>query len=262
MNMGSGPDLTDLRQARLVELVEAITAGLRDVVETHGVTEEEWSAVLRFLTEVGVNDEFVLLSDVLRLSVLVEALSHPDGAEITPSSVEGPFWRPAPLLDEPATLVGEDEPGERLVLRGRVTAGGRPIADAELDLWQCNAEGLYDVQLPEAESPRYRGRLRTDADGRYEVRTIVPPPYEVPKDGPVGRLLGGLGRHAFRPAHVHYRAEAEGYAALTTMVFFAGDPWLGDDVIGADKAGLTVPIDRSRTPAQATFDITLARPGR
>jgi protocatechuate 3,4-dioxygenase beta subunit len=91
------------------------------------------------------------------------------------------------------------------------------------------------------------------------VRTIVPPPYEVPKDGPVGRLQAALGRHAFRPAHVHYRAEAEGYAPLTTMVFVAGDRWLGDDVIGADKAGLTVDIDRSRMPAEATFDITLAR---
>jgi protocatechuate 3,4-dioxygenase beta subunit len=262
MSTGSEPDLTDLRPARLVEIVDAITSGLRDVVETHGLTEDEWRAALRFLTEVGVHEEFVLLSDVLRLSVLVDALSHPDGAGITPSNVAGPFWRPAPFLDEPATLVGEDEPGERLVLRGRVTAGdGRPIADAELDLWHCNAEGLYDVQLPEAEGPRYRGRLRTDADGRYEVRTIVPPPYEVPKDGPVGRLLAALGRHAFRPAHVHYRAEAEGYAPLTTMVFVAGDPWLGDDVIGADKAGLTVAIDRSRTPAEATFDITLARPG-
>ena len=128
--------------------------------------------------------------------------------------------------------------------------------------FSAQAEPLADVHTLKDYTEWMKGLLGFMPDGRYEVRTIVPPPYEVPKDGPVGRLLGGLGRHAFRPAHVHYRADAEGYAPLTTMVFFTGDPWLGDDVIGAEKAGLTIAIDRSRTPAEATFDLTLARPSR
>jgi catechol 1,2-dioxygenase len=143
------------------------------------------------------------------------------------------------------------------VLTGRVTrAGGEPIAGAELDFWQCNAEGFYDVQIPGAE-PRYRGRLLTDGEGRYEVRTIVPPPYEVKKDGPVGRLLEHLGRHAWRPAHIHLKAAAPDCQPLTTMVFMEGDPWLGDDTIGADKPSLTLALDRSGPPTRATFDIAL-----
>ncbi|MGH8998961.1 MAG: dioxygenase [Acidimicrobiia bacterium] len=244
---------------RLAELIEAVTSSIRDIIKVHHVTEEEWYATLGFLTEVGQADEFILLSDTMRMSVLVDELSHSDTGGTTPSDVLGPFWRPAPLVDNPATLIPEDEPGERLILSGQVrTADGEPIDGAEVDFWQCNAEGLYDVQLPGAE-PRYRGRLRAGGDGRYELRTIVPPPYEVKKDGPVGRLLEGLGRHAWRPAHIHCKAEAPGRRPLTTMVFFEGDPWLGNDTIGADKPSLTLTLDRSGgSPARATFDIVLA----
>jgi protocatechuate 3,4-dioxygenase beta subunit len=247
------------RNERLGEVVEAVTSVLRDVIKLHHVTDEEWHAALAFLTEVGQADEFILLSDVMRLSVLVDELSHPDTGAVTSSDVLGPFWRPAPALDNPAILVPEDEPGERLVLSGSVrTPEGQPIEGAELDFWQCNAEGLYDVQLP-GDEPRYRGRLRTGHDGGYEVHTIVPPPYEVKKDGPVGRLHEQLGRHAWRPAHIHCRVMAEGRAPLTTMVFMEGDPWLGDDTIGADKPSLVIAVDRSPgTPARATFDVVLA----
>jgi protocatechuate 3,4-dioxygenase beta subunit len=246
---------------RLATLVEAVTTALQDVIKTHHVTEDEWCAALRFLTEVGQADEFILLSDTMGLSVLIDELSHPDTGGATPSDVLGPFWRPAPLLDRLATLVPDDEPGERLLLGGRVTTtAGRPLPGAELDFWQCNAEGRYDVQIPGAE-PRYRGRLHTDADGRYELRTIVPPPYEVKKDGPVGRLLERLGRHAWRPAHIHVKASAPGCAPLTTMLFIEGDPWFGDDVIGADKPSLMVALDRSGEVTRATFDIVLADSG-
>ncbi len=248
----------ELGNQRLAELVEVIGSALGEVIKVHHVTEEEWHAAMGFLNDVGAADEFILLSDVMRLSVLVNELSHPDVGGVTASDVLGPFWRPAPLLDNPAMLVPEDEPGERLVLTGQVrTADGASLEGAELDFWQCNAEGLYDVQLP-GDEPRYRGRLRTGADGRYEVRTIVPPPYEVKKDGPVGRLLERLGRHAFRPAHIHVKVSAEGCGPLTTMLFFEGDPWLGDDVIGADKPSLTLSLDRAGEAARLTFDVVLA----
>jgi len=242
---------------RLAEIVEAVIAGLRDVIKVHHITNEEWHAALAFLTEVGQNDEFILLSDVMRLSVLVDELSHPDAGGTTPN-VLGPFWRPAPLLDNPGVLVPEDEPGERLVLDGMVrTEAGEPIEGAEIDFWQCNADGLYDVQLPNDE-PRYRGRLRTGGDGRYQIDTIVPPPYEIKKDGPVGRLLERLGRHAWRPAHIHCKAEAQDRRPLTTMLFIEGDPWLGDDTIGADKPSLVLALDRRGSPTRATFDIVMA----
>ena len=244
---------------RLAEIVDAVTSALRDIIKVHHVTEEEWYGALKFLTEVGRENEFILLSDTMRLSVLVDELSHPDTGEVTASDVLGPFWRPAPLVENPATLVREEDPGERLVLSGVVrTAGGDPVEGAELDFWQSNAEGLYDVQLP-GDEPRCRGRLRTAADGRYEVRTVVPPSYEVKKDGPVGRLLERLERHAWRPAHIHLKVDAAGCRPLTTMLFIEGDPWLGDDVIGADKPSLVVPLDRSGgPPARATFDVVLA----
>ncbi len=246
------------RHERLAEIVEAVTSALGEVVKVHHVTNDELHAALGFLTEVGQADEFILLSDVMALSVLVDELTHPDTGGTTSTDVLGPFWRPAPLLDNPADLFPGDEPGERLVLSGQVRGlDGQPLEGAELDFWQCNAEGRYDVQIPGA-MPRYRGRMRTGADGRYELHTIVPPSYEVKKDGPVGRLLEMLGRHAWRPAHIHCNVVAEGRRPLTTMVFMEGDPWLGHDVIGADKPALVISVDRRQTPAQATFDIVLA----
>jgi protocatechuate 3,4-dioxygenase beta subunit len=125
-------------------------------------------------------------------------------------------------------------------------------------VWQSNADGLYDVQVPGLTEPRWRGTLRTDAAGAYCFETVVPPPYEVKKDGPVGALLERLGRHHFRPAHIHYKVDAGGYQPLTTMMFIADDPWLGNDAIGADKPSLTVKVDRSSSPTTARFDIVLA----
>jgi protocatechuate 3,4-dioxygenase beta subunit len=248
---------------RVVELVDAVTTALRDVVERHQVTETEWYTTLRFLTEVGQADECILLSDVLGLSVLVDRLAHADGGDgVTASNVLGPFWRPAPDIGNGGSLVDPDEPGERLVVRGTIrSVSGDALGGARLDVWQSNADGIYDVQLPSGSGPRCRGCLAAAADGTYEFHTVVPPPYQVKKDGPVGALLAKLGRHHFRPAHLHYKVAAQGYQPLTTMLFFAGDPWLGNDVIGADKPSLTVKIDRSARPATATFDVVLRPQG-
>jgi protocatechuate 3,4-dioxygenase beta subunit len=243
---------------RLAELVGALTDALERLVREHQVTEEEWYATLGYLGEVAAADQLILLSDVLGLSVLVDRQAHGERPG-TASNVLGPFWRPAPELANPASLVGEDESGERLVVSGVVrSVDGSPLPGARIDVWQCDARGLYDVQVGDGSVAGHRGALAADTDGRYELRTIVPPPYEVPKDGPVGTLLAALGRHAFRPAHIHYKVAAEGHHQLTTMVFFAGDPWLGDDTIGADHPDLTVVLDRSGHHATATFDIILA----
>jgi hydroxyquinol 1,2-dioxygenase len=259
MSANDRPTAPATGDPRAAELVGAVADALGEVVRHHRVSEAEWHGALDFIGRVAQADELVLLSDVLGLSVLVDQQEHAHtGHAGTPSNVLGPFWRPAPEIPNPGALAGSDDPGEPLVVRGTVTAvDGAPISGARVDLWQCDAQGRYDVQFGDGTERRYRGALTTDAGGRYEVRTVVPPPYEVPKDGPVGELLAGLGRHAFRPAHIHYRVDAEGYAPLTTMIFFAGDPWLGDDTIGADRPELTISIDRSTSRATATFDIVL-----
>jgi hydroxyquinol 1,2-dioxygenase len=241
---------------RLRDIVDRITVDLRAAVIDLEITEDEWYRALEFVSDVARQDEMILLSDVLRLSVAVNDVSHPDESS-TASSVLGPFWRDAPRVANPADLRSPDEPGEPLVLSGAVRdADGTTVIGAEVDLWQADDSGTYDVQLDRV--PHLRGRQRTDDDGRYEFMTVVPPPYEVPKDGPVGRFLAKLDRHAYRPAHVHLKVSADGYRPLTTMVFLAGDPWLSDDAIGAVKEPLIVGIDRSESPARLTFDVVLS----
>jgi protocatechuate 3,4-dioxygenase beta subunit len=145
------------------------------------------------------------------------------------------------------------------VVTGTVrSVDGTPIGAATIDVWQSNADGLYDLQVAGLTEPRWRGVLSAATDGAYCFETVVPRPYEVKKDGPVGALLERLGRHHFRPAHIHCKVRADGYQLLTTMMFIDGDPWLGNDTIGADKPALIVKLDRSRTPATAQFDIVLS----
>lgn len=249
------------REKRLEFVVERLVEAVTSVVKEHEVREEELFSALRFLTEVGKADEFVLLSDVLGVSVAVNEVEHAgDPPGCTPSNVTGPFWAPAPALDNGGSLVHDDEPGERLLVSGQVrSTGGDPVAGATVDVWQANAAGLYDLQLPDLDGPRWRGALTTGPDGRYRFLTVTPPPYRIKHDGPVGGFLASLGRDGYRPAHIHYRVTATGFEPLVTMVFFSGDPWLGNDAVHADKPALVTAIERAGgEPAQARFDLVLA----
>lgn len=262
---------------RLRVVVDRMVQGLHEAAAELRITEDELRTGLRFLTEVGRKDEFPLLSDVLGVSVLVDEMTHDgsDGAG-TATSVEGPFYKPgAPELEPPYELASDDEPGEVLVVSGQVTdaASGAPLEAAMLDAWQANAAGVYDTQDASLGEFHLRGRMLTGPDGRYAFRTVVPPPYEIPKDGPVGALLRQLGRHAYRPAHLHLKVTAEGYAPLTTMVYFAEDPYLDSDTIGAVKDPLVIPLDRrdesgeptafglTRSYSTCAFDISLRPTG-
>jgi catechol 1,2-dioxygenase len=247
-------------RARLDELVGAARDALAGVVREHRVTSEEWHALLAYLTEVGRRDEFTLLSDVLHLSVLVDQVDHAADERATASNVLGPFWVPdAPLLDSPARICREDEPGEPLVLTGNVrSVEGEPVGHAVLDVWQTAANRLYENQDPDQPELNLRGRVRVPADGRYEIHTVRPVPYEIPTDGPVGRFLAAFDRHAWRPAHLHVRVEADGYRPLTTMLFVAGDPWLEDDAIGAVKDSLVIPLVEDGGVLHGRFDFALA----
>jgi protocatechuate 3,4-dioxygenase beta subunit len=237
----TGPETTERLRACVLRAVTAV----HELVRELRLTEPELHALVRFLTEVGGAEEFMLLSDVTHTSILVDALGQPaDAGGATPSNVEGPLHRPgAPILDTPAVLDHADQGEDALLVRGRVVeaVSGAPLAGAVLDVWQANQHGLYENQDPAQPEYNLRGRVRCDAQGRYEVRTVVPGPYRIATTGgPVSALLTSLGRHDNRPAHIHVKASAEGHEALTTMLFIAGDPWLEDDVIGAVKPELVV----------------------
>jgi protocatechuate 3,4-dioxygenase beta subunit len=254
-------------------LPEALRA-IHEVIERHGVTEEEWMAVLGFLTEVGKQDEFVLLSDVTKTSVLVDAISHEGETGVTPSDVEGPLYREDPPWREKPVKIYEEyqgvENGDVLFVHGRVaSADGTPISGAVLDIWQTGPDGGYDIWDERQPDYNFRGRFGVDRDGGYEFQTMVPKPYTVPTDGPVGRFLEVTGQHPWRPAHIHFKVGAEGQEPLITQVFFPEDPYLDNDTIGAVKPGLVRALTRHEDEEELTrrgldapfytceFDITL-----
>jgi protocatechuate 3,4-dioxygenase beta subunit len=239
-----------LANERVANVTADVIAALHGVLERHHVTEDEWLAALGFLTEVGRHDEFVLLSDVTRTSVLIDALSHAaDESGATASDVEGPLYREEPPWRERPVKIYEDYEGmgngDVLFVGGGVTSvDGSPLPDAVIDVWQTGPDGGYDVWDPRQPSYNFRGRFRVEESGRYEFQTMVPRPYTVPTEGPVGRYLEMVGQHPWRPAHIHFKVDAPGHERLVTQVFFPDDPYLENDTIGAVKPALVRPMAR------------------
>jgi protocatechuate 3,4-dioxygenase beta subunit len=234
---------------RLGPAIDRLSAALREVVEELGVTEPELRAALAFLGEVGRAGQLPLLSDVLGVSVAVDDVTYGAQRQGTASSVEGPFYRPgAPIRTQ---ICRDDEPGDVCFVSGRVTDAttGAPLAGAWLDVWQAGAGGKYEHEDPTQPDYNLRGRLATDDQGSYELRTVVPPPYEIPP-GPVNRLLATAGRNRFRPAHFHVKLSREGYQPRTTQLFFDGGEHLDDDTIGAVKPELTGRLEKHDDPGQ------------
>jgi catechol 1,2-dioxygenase len=241
---------------RLAEVVPDVLAALHEVLERHRVTEEEWFGALRFIGEVCRADELVLLSDVTRTSVLIDALTHgADESGATASDVEGPLYREEPPWREAPVRIYEDYEGmgdgDVLFVRGRVTStDGAPLTDAVIDIWQTGPEGGYDIWDERQPDFNFRGRFGVESDGAYEFRTMVPKPYTVPTEGPVGRYLEAIGQHPWRPAHIHFKVTADGHAPLITQVFFPDDPYLENDTIGAVKEALVRPLARHEDPGE------------
>ncbi len=240
-------------KAVMSSLVRHLHAFIREVEPT----EAEWWQAIQFLTRVGQmcddrRQEFILLSDVLGASILVDAINHRADDGATESTLLGPFYRPgAPELPAGASI-SRDGRGEPVVVWGHVrSTEGAPIAGAVLDVWQANAHGLYEQQDPTQPEMNLRGRFRTDAAGRYTFVTVRPASYPIPDDGPVGELLRALGRHPYRPAHIHFIVTAEGYAPLTTHLFVAGDPYLDSDAVFGTKDALVVEFVRSDSAEEA-----------
>ncbi|WP_449433429.1 intradiol ring-cleavage dioxygenase [Pseudomonas putida] len=231
---------------RLREIVQGLVRHVHAFAQETGLTEREWLAGIQFLTATGqmcdglVRQEYILLSDVIGLSMLVDAINHRSDSLVTESTVFGPFY----IEGMPERVYGENmafTPGEPALLTGRVTdAEGQPLADAVLDIWQTASNGMYSGQDQRQPDSNLRGRYRTDAQGRYAIRTILPVSYPIPTDGPVGQLLAATGRHPWRPAHLHFKIEAAGHRTLVTHLFNHDDPYLDSDAVFGVKDSLRI----------------------
>ncbi|MCE2923646.1 MAG: intradiol ring-cleavage dioxygenase [Roseomonas sp.] len=236
--------LAGAEDPRLRQVAQSLVKHLHGFVRDVEPSFEEWQAAISFLTRIGhmcdgKRQEFILLSDTLGVSMLVDAINHrmPEGA--TPTTVLGPFYvESAPELPLGAE-VARAMKGEALHVSGHVsTAGGGPIAGAIVDIWHSDEDGYYDVQRADQPDANLRARFRTDAEGRFHFWTLTPTSYPVPDDGPVGELLRATGRHPMRPAHVHFMIAAPGHETLVTHVFVAGDPYLDSDAVFGVKQEL------------------------
>jgi catechol 1,2-dioxygenase len=244
---------TQTANPRLKEVVDDLLGTLRGFIRKHYITHDEYRDAVGFLVETAAKNEIPLLFDVF-LEATVDVVEA-SGRAGTETSVEGPFYAGnAPLLKSPCVLPHRaNEPGDVLLLSGVVrSVDGEPLGGAILDMWQSDAQGAYShFNIPEAQAPwNLRGRVVSDERGRFEVQTWVPSPYQVPQSGPTGALLRGTGRHAWRPAHLHFRITHDSCDPLTTQLFFTGDPWIDSDVVGAVKQSLIVTLQKHDEPAE------------
>jgi protocatechuate 3,4-dioxygenase beta subunit len=230
---------------RLREIMLSLIGHLHAFVKEVDLSEAEWFQAIEILTRAGhlsgdKRQEFILFSDTLGVSMVVDLLSHrkPDGA--TESTVFGPFHRlGAPEMPAGGNIAHLDKVGAPTLVAGRVLdLDGRPIAGALLDVWQAQTSGLYDSQDAGLDEMHMRGKFRTDAEGRYLVRTVRPVHYPIPADGPVGAMLSATGGHPWRPAHIHFVVSAEGYEPVTTHIFDSADEYLASDAVFAVKESL------------------------
>ncbi len=253
---------------RLREITEAAIRHLHAFVQEVNLQRDEWFAGIQFLTATGqkcdaTRQEFILLSDTLGVSTLVEMLTHAGADGSTENTVLGPFYVP----DSPERAMGESmlvdaDEGDRVVIRGAVTdMDGKPIAGATLDCWQNATAGFYAVQQPDVQSSEnLRGVYTTDADGCYEIRTVRPVPYPIPSDGPAGDLLKAHGRNWMRPGHTHMWVRADGYKDLITHVFDEETAYLPDDAVFGVRDSLVRRFEPDEHGELATtFDIVLDR---
>ena len=231
---------------RLRELMQALTRHLHALVTEVHLTEDEWRGAIQALTETGAitderRQEFILWSDALGVSMLVDALSVERPAAATESTVVGPFWAPGAPLRRYGESIGERVSGEPVSVRVRgciFGADGTTIEGATIDVWENDTNELYSVQDPDAPEGHLRGRFLSERDGGYAFVGVRPVPYKIPSDGPVGRMLAATGRHPWRPAHIHIAVSAPGYESLATHVFDAESPYLDSDAVFAVKDSL------------------------
>jgi hydroxyquinol 1,2-dioxygenase len=263
VNSRLGPDINPRLAQVMTSLVKHLHAFAKDVE----LTQAEWAVAVDFLTRTGqISDgnrqEFILLSDVLGLSMLVDAINHRRPSGATENTVLGPFHVPGAPRYPMGTNISLDGKGESCLFSGIVRdIEGNPVANAEIDVWCDNADGYYDVQQPGIQ-PQWnnRGIFVTGPDGRYSFRGIRPVAYPIPDDGPVGQMLAALGRHPNRPAHMHFLVSAPGFETIITHTFVQGDQWLTSDAVFGVKASLIASMQAGDDTAwKSEFDFILTR---
>lgn len=258
--------MTDAADPRLREVMACLVRHLHAFAKEIELTQEEWDIGIDFLTKTGQicsgeRQEFILLSDVLGFSMLVDAINNrrPEGA--TENTVFGPFHVEGAPVRQMGDTISLDGKGESCLFEGRVVdLEGNPVEGARIDVWSDNADGYYDVQQPDIQ-PRWnnRGIFVTGPDGAYAFRGIKPVSYPIPDDGPVGKMLAALGRHPYRPAHTHYMLTAPGYQRIVTHTFVGEDAYIGDDAVFGVKGTLVAPYEHvgGETEWRSRFDFVM-----
>jgi hydroxyquinol 1,2-dioxygenase len=258
---------SDAPDPRLKELTTSLVRHLHAFVREVEPTMAEWERAIGFLTRTGqacdaTRQEFILLSDVLGVSMLVETINarkQAGSAEVTPSTVLGPFHVAASPPRKLGDTLDERGEGQPCVVTGEVRdTSGQPLPGARVDVWQCDEHGFYDVQQPGVQpAGNGRGLFHADGEGRFWFRTVVPSHYPIPADGPVGELLTATRRHPYRPAHIHFIVGAPGHHQVTTHFFVAGSPYLDSDAVFAVKQHLIRDFAEVTDPAAAArFGVT------
>ena len=254
--------IEDTSNPRLKEVMTSLIKHLHAFVREVRPSPDEWMTGIKFLTDTGhwsddKRQEFILMSDTLGVSMLVDFLNYEAKAGMTESTVQGPFHRVnAPEFPLGASVATDPPDGEPCVVRGTIkTADGRPIAGAALDIWETGEHG-YDTQKGDAMD--LRGIFRTDAEGKFWFRCVKPVSYSVPCDGPVGAMLTATGRHPMRPAHLHFMITAPGYDCLVTHIFVKGDKYLDSDAVFGVKESLIVDFKKNAAGEwEASYDFVL-----
>jgi catechol 1,2-dioxygenase len=263
---------------RMRKVMAAAVNHLHAFVKEVEPSQDEWLAAIKFLTDTGHmctdwRQEFILLSDVLGVSMLVDSINNRRPSGATENTVLGPFYIPdAPRYEHGANIC-LDGKGEPTVTRGVVRdTKGKPVAGALIDVWQANDEGFYDVQQKGKQPDmNLRGLFTSAEDGSFWFKTVKPRYYPIPDDGPVGKLLKSLGRHPNRPAHLHFIVTAPGYQPVVTHIFAPDCPYLAEDVVFGVKESLIGDYKLVDNPREAkrlgfpnpywsvTWDVTLAK---
>jgi hydroxyquinol 1,2-dioxygenase len=241
---------------RLKFLMQELVKSLHDFVRRTDLSFNEWNHAIDFLTRTGQKctssrQEFILLSDVLGVSMLVDAVNHREREGATETTVLGPFYVGEHKPMAHGADISAGLPGEPMFVQSRVTdLEGKPLAGVPVDIWHADDDGYYDSQKPnyETRGPTSRARFTTDADGRFFFRSILPCSYPIPTDGPVGEMILQTRRHPMRPAHVHFLVNAPGYEPLVTHVFIGGDKYLDSDVVFGVKNELISTIEKRTDP--------------
>lgn len=244
---------------RVSAVVSAILQGVHHAIREHEVTYPEYQAAKAWLMQVGETGEWPLVMDVFIEHVVEEVAA--ESQQGTKGTIEGPYY----LADQvrlPATCslpMREDEKGTPLVFEGQVRdLDGAPLGGAEVDIWQADDEGYYSGMAPHVPDGNLRAVVVTDDEGRFQIRTVQPAPYQIPTDGPTGKLLVASGWHPWRPAHLHIMVRHPGHRPITTQLYFAGDDWLDSDVAGAVKPELVLdPQDDGTGTHRSTYDFEL-----